>query len=481
MNQEFEINQLAELIVNNALQANRVRNLTNVGVIGNTKRPRLYSEFGYPKKLSFSHFFEAYQRMSAGGAAIDRLLDKCWSDMPIVIDGEKSDEDKESSEWELSATKLIKRYFKQLKEADRRNLVGHYSALILQVRDGKAWDEPVDDLSLKSLKDKGIVKLIPVWEIQLKVIEWDTDEKSENYGDPLYFQFDEAGTSFGKNQNRSIKIHHSRVIVLNEGSDDSDPSSGVPLLRLGYNNLLDIEKVAGGSAEGFLKNASRQLGVKLTKETDLATLISEAKSRGYDGLADAMNAQISKLNSGTDSALVMQEGDVSVLSVAPADPMPTWTVSANLFASSVRMPFTILFGQQTGRLASDEDKNDWASRCNERRNTFLTDLILKFINRLIKFGVLDSPKNEEVTVTWSDLLAPSEKEKILNAKELSSVAESSVRAFGISAINPNEIRAIMELEPLDENDLEPPEIDKKGDPLVDEKEKDKQKSDFAEK
>lgn len=49
MNQEFEINQLAELIVNNALQANRVRNLTNVGVIGNTKRPRLYSEFGYPK------------------------------------------------------------------------------------------------------------------------------------------------------------------------------------------------------------------------------------------------------------------------------------------------------------------------------------------------------------------------------------------------------------------------------------------------
>lgn len=116
--------------------------------------------------------------MSAGGAAIDRLLDKCWSDMPIVIDGEKSDEDKESSEWELSATKLIKRYFKQLKEADRRNLVGHYSALILQVRDGKAWDEPVDDLSLKSLKDKGIVKLIPVWEIQLKVIEWDTDEKA---------------------------------------------------------------------------------------------------------------------------------------------------------------------------------------------------------------------------------------------------------------------------------------------------------------
>ncbi|HII3852956.1 TPA: anti-CBASS protein Acb1 family protein, partial [Pasteurella multocida] len=188
-----------------------------------------------------------------------------------------------------------------------------------------------------------------------------------------------------------------------------------------------------------------------------------------------------KLNSGTDSALVMQEGDVSVLSVAPADPMPTWTVSANLFASSVRMPFTILFGQQTGRLASDEDKNDWASRCNERRNTFLTDLILKFINRLIKFGVLDSPKNEEITVTWSDLLAPSEKEKILNAKELSSVAESSVRAFGISAINPNEIRAIMELEPLEEDDLEPPEIDKKGDPLVDDKENDKQKSDFAEK
>jgi hypothetical protein len=36
------------------------------------------------------------------------------------------------------------------------------------------------------------------------------------------------------------------------------------------------------------------------------------------------------------------------------------------------IPFTILFGQQTGRLASDEDKTDWAIRCNTRRWGFLT-------------------------------------------------------------------------------------------------------------
>jgi hypothetical protein len=35
-------------------------------------------------------------------------------------------------------------------------------------------------------------------------------------------------------------------------------------------------------------------------------------------------------------------------------------VTANELAASVQIPFTILFGQQTGRLASDEDKTDWA-------------------------------------------------------------------------------------------------------------------------
>ncbi|MDO9777191.1 hypothetical protein ACI3PA_12160, partial [Glaesserella parasuis] len=116
--------------------------------------------------------------------------------------------------------------------------------------------------------------------------------------------------AFGKKgRGRDIKVHASRVILLNEGGDFNSPESGVPLLEPGYNKLLDLEKTSGGSAEGFLKNASRQLGIKLTKDVDLRQLEEGAKALGFTSFSEALNDKIKKINTGTDSALVTQEGD----------------------------------------------------------------------------------------------------------------------------------------------------------------------------
>ncbi|MDO9676829.1 hypothetical protein ACI3PA_12155 [Glaesserella parasuis] len=65
------------------------------------------------------------------------------------------------------------------------------------------------------------------------------------------------------------------------------------------------------------------------------------------------------------------------------------------------------------------------------------------------------PKNGEITVSWSDLLAPSEKDKIANAQALTSVATTSQSAFGASVIVPNEIREALGFEPLPDNPLPP--------------------------
>lgn len=462
-----EQNNEVSFLVNALADAMGRQRMLYAGQPGNTKRTKLWDEFGYPDNLEFDRYYRAYERNAVAHAAVHKLLDSCWADRPTIIDGDETQEAAQTNEWEATVTKILNRHWPKLKDADRRNLVGRYSALLIQFRDGREWQEPVDASVVRRLKDKAIVRFIPAWEAQVKPGNFDIDTLSESYGQPVKYNFNEqpVGDDGTYGPVRGVEVHPDRILILSEGSEDENMLAGIPLLRAGYNKLLDLEKVSGGSAEGFLKNASRQLGIAFDKETDLQTLMSQAKEAGFKDLGDALNDKIRRMNSGTDSALVMQAGQASVLSVAPADPSPTWMVTANEFAASIQIPFTILFGQQTGRLASDEDKADWAKRCNGRRFGFMTSFVKAVIERLWKVGVIEPPSSGEVTLAWSDLLAPSEKEKIINMQALADVAQKTQLAYGTPAIEPNEIRAVGELEPLPENEL-PPEPPP-GDPLSD--------------
>ncbi|HEB9655277.1 TPA: DUF1073 domain-containing protein [Yersinia enterocolitica] len=419
---------------------------------GNTKRTKLWDEFGYPDTVNFDMLYRAYRRNSAAYAGVHKTLDSCWVDKPVVIEGPEADESKQTTKWEKTVTQLLKKHWAKIKDADRRNMVGRYSALILQVKDGRAWSEPVDTALVKMLGLAAFVKLIPVWESQIKPGNYDTDTFSPTYQQPVNYMFNEqpVGNDGTYGQVRSITVHPDRVIILAEGSEDDNILSGIPLNEAGYNDLLDIEKTKGGSAEGFLKNASRQLGIEFSKETDMATLKKAAIDAGFKDLGDALNDKIARMNRGSDSALVMQAGQASVLSVAAADPTPSWTVSANSYASTIRCPFNILFGKQTGNLASTEDKKAWAATCNERRNSFMSWLITAVIEKWCNIGIISQPKTNEITVVWSDLLAPGDSEKLDNMAKMADIAQKTQQAYGTPAVEINEVRAAGELDPIKE-------------------------------
>lgn len=455
----------------NALAATvgRLRSMY-AGVNGNTKRTKLWDEFGYPDQVGFEQYYRAYERNAVAHAAVHKLLDSCWVDNPTIIDGDQAREATKTTPWEKQVTRLLKKHWPKIKDADRRNLIGRYSALLIQFKDGREWHLPVDRTLVGQLKEQSIVKLIPAWESQVKPGNFDTDTMSETYGQPVSFNFNEqpVGDDGTYGPVRGVTVHPERIIILSEGSEDENMLSGVPFLRAGYNKLLDLEKVSGGSAEGFLKNASRQLGIAFEKETDMQVLQDQAEKAGFKDVGEALNEKISRMNRGTDAAIVMQAGSPSVLSVAAADPAPTWTVTANEFAASIQCPFTIQFGQQTGRLASDEDKTDWAKRCNGRRWGFMSAVVTAVLERFWMMGAIEPPASGEVTLAWSDLLAPSEKEKIANMQAMADVAQKTQQAFGTAAIEANEVRAVGEMEPIKEPKQPDPSAKPPGkDPLND--------------
>ncbi|EMF4699070.1 DUF1073 domain-containing protein [Serratia marcescens] len=465
-------NQMKQQLTSNAsMEKERGNYLSSLfSGTSNTKRQRLYQEFGYPVELTFEDFYRAYTRNAIASASVNCMVDGCWEDFPEVYEGDETKDATKQTPWDKRINKLLRRCWKQIKGADRRNLVGRYSALLIQVKDSKPWREPVDKGAVGRLADKALVKLIPVWEAQIEPIEWDGNPDSETFGDVTMYSFTEISVGNNKDARpgRIISVHPDRVIILAEGSDDGSMTSGRSMLEAGFNKLLDIEKVSGGASEGFLKNASRQLNYSFSEKTNFAAL---AKALGVpEGqLAEALDMQVRRLNDSTDSASFMQAGTAEVLSVTASDPEPTWRTALSEWCATVPIPMKVLVGMQTGERASTEDGKSWAKTRMSRRNGTLTDLITDIVTRFWTLGIVPAPASGEVSVGWSDLLAPSEAEKIANMDKKADVAVKTQNAFGRSAVTENEIRAAGEMQAIPDFDSGGEDGNKQNrpDPLTD--------------
>ena len=402
-----------------------------------------YQDFGYPVSVTFGMLHDMYRRNGLAKAAVNKLAGKTWQSNPLLLEEEGGDRD-------APLVQDVKTRFKKLRlwqlctEADRRSIVGRYAGLILRLADDKDFDQPVDTVPGGL---EGLVELIPAWEGQLGVAEWNTDPQSEHYGRPSMFEFNEAAVTpaDGDNVARTLarSIHPDRVLLFSEDGTVHGASS----LEAGYNDLIDIEKIKGAGGEGFWRNAKQAPVLSMDKDADLRRM---ALSMGVpeEDLVDTLNDHVEGWQKGFDKMLLLQGITPDSMSIQLADPKEFFSNSLQSFAASVDIPLKILVGMQTGERASSEDIREFNSTCMARREARIVPLLYALVDRLERFGILPE---RDWFLSWEDLREVGMEEKIARAEKMASVNQKMEKTGEIIFLS-EEIREAVGMAPLADAD-----------------------------
>ena len=410
-----------------------------------TKRPKVWADFGFPNSLNFYDYLNLYTRNSLAHAIVHRISEKTWADEPWLVEGDQTDNKDAETRWERDTRKLFKKLgvWQKFQDADRRRLVGMYSGLILQVADDGRWDQ--------ELGQGELVGIIPAWQGQLTPTMWNNDTTSPNYGQPTMWQYQEADVETADHPppGRSVNIHHSRVVIV------GDYREGVPLLEAPYNDFVSLEKVTGALGESYWKNAARQINVEYDKETDPAQLAAAA-GVDVEDLHEALTGMFSDLNQGLDAGMVTFGGKATPLVASVPPPMEPADVLRQNICASAMIPLKIAIGNQSGERASSEDNDDFNARCQSRRLGVVMSDVRRLVDRLTEYRIIDPVG--EYQVMWTDLTEAGLSAKLDNAVKMSEI-NRNLMGTGERAYDADDIREVTGHEALDLDDNVPDNLD----------------------
>lgn len=342
-------------------------------------RRDLYTVLGYPQTVQIADLFGMYYRNDIASRIIRAFPQATWRDAPIICDDEGDSDElgKEGySEFTATTSDLMKRVnaYRFIERADRLSTIGHYGLLVMGFADGKMMDQPLDGKAR-------LVFLAPYAEPNIVVAEWDTDQKSPRFGQPIVYnvQNTRMGTDSATAM-KSFRVHWTRTLHISEALDQ-DEVYGVPRLLPIFNRLKDLEKVLGSSAEVFWLSANRQTIFTVDKEMNL----DEETQTKFKDQSEEMAHQLRR-------HLVGQGITAQVLAGEDHDPGPIIDRLLDVIAGTVGMPKRIMTGSERGELSSSQDENNWNERIVERRENFATPSILNpFIKKMIDTGNLPQP------------------------------------------------------------------------------------------
>jgi hypothetical protein len=372
-------------------------------------------DYGWPDTLGFDQFYRMYSRSGIAAAAIDKTIAKTWQTMPTLWETEKPAESEAEAQIRKHFNK--RKIWRTLMDADRRSMVGRYAGAIILLRDGLKLDQPVVAVA-KGIES--VAGIIAVWEGQLKVADWDQDQTSETYGEPLIFRYDEQAIGDPQNVSKTgIPIHRDRILIW---SDDGTLNCS-SALEPGFNDLTDAEKIKGAGGEGFWKSSRGAPIIEMQKDgPTLQELMVGMGAKTPDELKEKLNDKLDDFQSGFDKAMMVNGFTAKPLTITLPQPKEFWELCAQGFAASMRIPIKVLIGNVTGERASTEDANEWAQTNMSRRENRVLPILQEFIDRLVRWGVLEK---KDWTIGWTSLLEASPDDKLDRAGKMATINQQA--------------------------------------------------------
>jgi len=333
----------------------------------------LYEVFGYEKNVKPLQLLSKYKRQDIASRIVDAPPGATWSRPPII-----KDEGALNAEWEEMVRNPQLKLLNAFYRVDRLSRLNAFSLLLF------GFDDTGD--VARAVGNVGeLLYVRPVSGRQVTEITYNTDPHNPRYGQPETYtiQFDDPeekrsiGSGTTTSKIKDLVVHWTRCVHVVEYPLE-DPVFGTPILEKVYNQLDDLLKVGGGTAEMYWLTGNRGLHADIDKEMEI-----DAAD------AAALSDEIEEYQHQLRRVIRTRGVDLNVLESGVPNPKETFEMIMSIISGTTGIPRRILVGSEAGQLASEQDRANWAERIEERRILFVNPEILNpTIDRLQNAGLL---------------------------------------------------------------------------------------------
>lgn len=390
----------------------------------------MYEVLGYRRTLTPQDYHDAYERGDIASRVVDSYPDATWGEPP-TLEGIQEPAD----------------LWRTLHRLDRLTNLGHYGVLLLGLDGGEPMHTPAER------NDYQLLYMRPHSERTAQILQWEDDPSSPRYAMPKMYGIESGVNWPGAGAGRvRLKVHHSRVIHVAERAME-DPSIGTPRLQRVFNRLFDLDKLLGGGAEIYWKNAAMMINFN-----------ADAGTEYDDESRHELRTQFEELMHGLTRYTRTQGVTAEQLSPGmQGDPAGLIDKQLDFIAGATGIPKRILIGSERGELASSQDETAWSNRIMERREQHAgPNMLAPLIDKLMRLGCLPSA---DYDIEWPEDDTLGEQARAEIAKTKAETISTYLSVPGAEAIATDaEVREWVGLEgdpptapaedPIDETDPE---------------------------